>query len=116
MIYCEWRNEMGVWSKRVLFTKLLGEFIVEANKREYNIALGPVYVKDVPGNGHKENSLHYLGLAADFILYTDQGDYLTDEKDYIALDVLWESMHPDTWSGIRFDDSNHISLTHDGRK
>ena len=106
---------MAIWHKRVLFTKLLGEFLCEANKRGFNIAVDAVKAH-AEDERHRPNSLHYLGLACDFVLYTNEGAYLTDTESYIELDVVWESLHPDTYSGIRFDDANHISLTHGGMK
>jgi len=109
-IWCEWRNEMSLSDKRVLFTKLLGEFICEAFKKGYRIAIDDAKAKD----GHKPNSLHYLGLAADFLLYTNQGDYLTDSKNYLKLGHIWEELHRDCSSGIHFDDGGHFSLTHNG--
>ena len=115
-IWCEWRSEMSLSDKRVLFTKLLGEFICEAFKQGYKIAIDDAKVKDIKGNGHKSNSLHYLGLAVDFVQYTDQGDWLKDTKDYVKLGHIWESLHRDCCSGIHFDDGGHCSLTHDGRK
>ena len=102
---------MKLSEKRILFTKLLGEFICEAFKRGYKIALDEVKAK----NGHRENSLHYIGLAADFNLYSDQGQYLKDTSDHIELGHIWESLHVDTYWGGRFNDGNHYSLQHGGR-
>ena len=103
---------MGIWHKQVLFTQLVGEFINECFKRGYKIAGRDWKATD----GHMPGSLHYLSLAWDFVIYTDQGDYLEDTEAYIECGHIWESLHPDAYSGIRFDDGGHISLTHNGRK
>lgn len=63
--------------------------------------------------GHMKNSLHYIGLAADLNLFKD-GVYLTETIDHTLLGEFWESIGG-TWGG-RFNDGNHYSIEHEGRK
>lgn len=61
------------------------------------------------------NSLHELRLAADLNLFI-AGSYIADPTKYKVLGEKWESMHSlCTWGG-RFNDANHFSITHEGRK
>ena len=61
------------------------------------------------------NSLHGLRLAIDLHLFRN-GKYLTRSEDHQALGEYWESLHPLCRWGGRFDDGNHYSITHGGRK
>jgi hypothetical protein len=59
------------------------------------------------------NSLHKDRLAIDLNLFKNQ-DYLKSTEDYLPLGEYWESIGG-AWGG-RFNDGNHFSLEHNGRK
>jgi len=59
------------------------------------------------------SSLHKERLAVDFNLFKD-GKYLTRSKDYAPPGEYWESLGG-AWGG-RFNDGNHFSPEHGGRK
>ncbi len=61
-------------------------------------------------------SLHRLRLAGDYGLFDAGGAYLTRSEQYLALGEFWESLHPLACWGGRFNDGNHLSLRHQGRK
>lgn len=71
-------------------------------------------IRNNVGSGIR-NSLHEIGLAQDFNLFRD-GSYLSATEDWQAIGEHWESMHPLARWGGRFNDGNHISLEHEGRK
>lgn len=67
-------------------------------------------------------SLHNKGLAADLLLY-EHGTYLTEMDQYEALGLHWEGYtgYYDSeelvfvWGG-RFQDGQHVSIAHSGRR
>lgn len=61
-------------------------------------------------------SLHYIRLAQDLNLFVD-GKYISDgdHPAWKAIGEKWESLHPLARWGGRFQDANHVSLTHEGR-
>ena len=63
------------------------------------------------------NSLHGDGLAADLQLFVD-GVWITDggSSQWLRVGRMWEQSGKDHASGIRFGDSNHISISYQGRK
>jgi hypothetical protein len=63
--------------------------------------------------GHMKGSLHYLKLAKDNNVFFE-GKYQTSAKHYTAAGVWWESMGG-AWGG-RFNDANHFSISHGGKK
>jgi len=94
--------------KRALFTRLLAILINRMIEDGYTPLLG----KD--GLKHKENSLHYEGLAADIDLF--MGDaYLTGTSDHRQFGEFWESLDVSCRWGGRFQDGNHYSITYQGR-
>ncbi len=91
-----------------------------AYEQGYELTLGDAYRDPrVHGAvGSKEsysssNSLHKSRLAIDLNLFRD-GEYLTSTEDHKPLGVFWESIGG-TWGG-RFNDGNHYSMEHQGRK
>ena len=61
------------------------------------------------------NSLHLIRLAIDLNLFKD-GKFLQDTDAHRPLGEWWEAQAPDARWGGRFNDGNHYSLEHDGRK
>ena len=95
--------------KQSLFAKKLALLLMYAYEIGYEVTLGDAYAHD----GHMENSLHYERLAIDLNLFRN-GRYLTKTEHYESLGLFWESIGG-SWGG-RFDDGNHFSLAHGGRK
>ena len=91
-----------------------------AYEQGYELTLGDAYRDPrVHGAvGEKESysssrSLHKSRLAIDLNLFKD-GKYLTSTEDHKPLGEFWESIGG-TWGG-RFNDGNHYSMEHEGRK
>lgn len=61
------------------------------------------------------NSLHQERLAIDLHLFKN-GAYLTGTEAHRELGEWWERLHPLCRWGGRFNDGNHYSLEHEGRK
>ncbi len=106
---------MTLREKRVLFTKLLGEWIGEAFAKGYELAVDQVMRPDRAG--HMRNSLHYIGLAADLNLYVD-GQYVSDGSHpaWKAIGSAWIAKNALCRWGGNFNDANHVSLAHEGRQ
>lgn len=106
--------------KQRRFTRLVGLLIEYAYQEGYELTFGDAY-RDPRAHGavgekksySSAGSLHKERLAVDFNLFKD-GQYLTRSEDYAPLGEYWESLGG-SWGG-RFDDGNHFSLEHGGRK
>ena len=106
--------------KQRRFTRLIGLLIEYAYQQGYELTFGDAY-RDPRVHGHvgvkksysSANSLHKSRLAVDFNLFKD-GQYLTTTEAHRPLGEYWESLGG-TWGG-RFNDGNHYSLEHGGRK
>lgn len=111
---------MTLGQKQRKFTRMVADLIVFAYDHGYELTFGDAYRDPrVHGKvGQKQsyssaNSLHKERLAVDFNLFKD-GVYLTRTEDHRPLGEFWESIGG-TWGG-RFNDGNHYSLEHGGRK
>ena len=102
---------MRLGEKQELFADLISEHIQWLYGRGYKVRIGDVFAHD----GHKANSNHYRKLAADLNLFKD-GKFLTETEDHRESGEKWETRHPFCCSGIHFNDGNHYSMTHNGRK
>lgn len=71
-------------------------------------------IKNNTGSGIRF-TLHELGLAMDFNLFKD-GQYLSETEDWRELGEWWEQQHSLCRWGGRFNDGNHLSLEHEGKK
>ena len=111
---------MTLGQKQRLLVKLLAQLIDFAYKNGYELTLGDAY-RDPRLHGDvgqkksysSSNSLHKSRLAIDFNLFKD-GVFLTTTDAHKPLGEFWESIGG-TWGG-RFNDGNHYSLEHQGRK
>ena len=101
-------SELG--DKQELFSELIANLITWAYGHGYKIRCGDFYAHD----GHKQNSNHYIKLAADLNLFWG-GAYLTKTEDHNPLGEYWESLPDDCRWGGRFDDGNHYSIIYKGR-
>ncbi|AQZ96547.1 M15 family metallopeptidase [Halopseudomonas phragmitis] len=106
--------------KQRRFTRMIGLLIEYAYQNGYELTFGDAYRDPrVHGQvGEKKSyssagSLHKQRLAVDFNLFRD-GRYLTQTEDHRLLGEYWESLGG-AWGG-RFNDGNHYSLEHDGRR
>jgi len=107
--------------KQSLFVLLVGDLIAFAAEEGYDLTFGEAYRSPEEaarlaalGKGIR-NSLHTVRLAIDFNLFKD-GTYLTSSDAYRPLGEWWETHHPLCRWGGRFNDGNHFSLEHEGRK
>jgi len=100
---------MTLGQKQRKFTQMIANLINYAYLQGYELSFGDAWAHD----GHKDNSNHYIRLAVDFNLFKD-GEYLTKTSDHEPLGLFWEEMGG-SWGG-RFNDGNHYSLEHKGRK
>ena len=104
--------------KQSKFAYMVGLLIQYAYDSGYELTVGdamssPIYKTAEGKMPHMANSLHYERLAIDLNLFLN-GKYMTTTKEYEPLGVFWESIGG-TWGG-RFNDGNHFSLAHEGRK
>lgn len=106
--------------KQRIFTRMVADLILFAYERGYELSLGDAYrdhrVFGAPGvkrNYSSANSLHKERLAIDLNLFKD-GKYLDKTEDHKELGEFWEGIGG-TWGG-RFNDGNHYSVMHNGRK
>lgn len=106
--------------KQELFAYMLALLIEEAHKRGYRIRVGEVWRSDAaaaatPLGRRGVRSLHQDKLAVDINLFRD-GVYLDETEDHRELGEWWERLHPLASWGGHFNDGNHYSLTHGGRR
>ena len=85
---------------------LLVQYAIELG---YGVTLGDAWAK----GGHSKMSCHYIRLAIDINLFKGT-KYLTKTSDHLPLGEFWEGMGG-SWGG-RFDDGNHYSIEHQGRR
>ena len=99
---------------------MVADLIDFAYTRGYEMTFGDAYrdprvfgpVGTKIGYG-RSRSNHKERLAIDLNLFKD-GKYLTTDKDHEPLGIYWESIGG-AWGG-RFNDGNHYSLEHEGRR
>lgn len=111
---------MTLGQKQRKFTRMIAQLIEYAYQNGYELTFGDAY-RDPRLHGDvgvkksysSANSLHKSRLAVDFNLFKD-GQYLTTTEAHRPLGEYWESIGG-TWGG-RFNDGNHYSLEHQGRK
>jgi len=111
---------MTLREKQSKFAQMIGDLIDYAYREGYELTFGDAY-RDPRVHGHvgfklgygRRDSLHKERLAVDFNLFQD-GKYLTSTDDHRPLGEFWEKMGG-SWGG-RFNDGNHYSLEHEGRR
>lgn len=112
---------MTLGQKQRLFARMAALLILKAYELGYEITLGEAWrtpeqakANAAAGRGIS-NSLHMDRLAIDLNLFKD-GVYLTKTDAHRELGEWWEQQHPLARWGGRFNDGNHYSLEHGGRK
>lgn len=107
--------------KQRRFTLFVALLIQEAYARGYELTFGEAWrtPEQAKLNAAKKsgisNSLHMDRLAIDLNLFKD-GEFLTASEDHRSLGEWWEKLDPLCRWGGRFNDGNHYSLEHEGRK
>lgn len=114
---------MTLREKQSLFALMVAKLIQQAHTMGYAVTLGEAYRSPeeaarlaTAGKGIKA-SLHTQRLAIDLNLFKD-GRYLSNGDDYRPLGEWWETQSGAVaccWGG-RFQDGNHFSFAHGGRK
>lgn len=115
---------MTLREKQSIFINLVAELIFQAQDMGYALTLGEAYRNPEEaarlaklGKGIR-NSLHTQRLAIDINLFKD-GKYLDKTEDHKQLGEWWEKQSfgdiKCTWGG-RFQDGNHYSIEHQGRR
>lgn len=112
---------MTLREKQSIFVQLVAQLILEASMRGYQLTFGEAYrtpeqaaLNAKSGKGIA-NSLHTQRLAIDLNLFKD-GKFLSTTAAHRPLGEWWEQQHPLARWGGRFNDGNHYSLEHGGRK
>lgn len=95
--------------KQSRFVRMVTLLIRYADSKGYELTFGDAWAT----MGHMDGSNHYIRLAIDLNLFRD-GKYLTTTKDHRPLGLYWESIGG-AWGG-RFEDGNHYSLEHKGKR
>lgn len=111
---------MTLGQKQRKFTLMIAQLIQWAYEQGYELTVGDAYrdprlhgqVGEKKGYG-AAGSVHKERLAMDLNLFKG-GKFLTATEDHAPLGAKWESMGG-SWGG-RFEDGNHYSLEHQGRK
>lgn len=111
---------MRLSEKQRKFTRMIADLIEFAYNNGYELTFGDAY-RDPRRHGKHgvkrgysaAYSNHKLRLAVDFNLFKN-GRYLTSTEDHRPLGEFWESIGG-SWGG-RFNDGNHYSLEHQGRR
>jgi len=103
---------MKLGDKQRKFTRMIAKLIEFAYEEGYELTFGDAYrYPDCPYG--RKTSLHKSRLAVDFNLFKD-GVYLVTTEAHRPLGEYWESLGG-SWGG-RFNDGNHYSLAHNGRR
>lgn len=113
---------MTLGEKQRLFTKRIAALIQHAYAAGYELTFGDAYRDPrvhgpvgVKGSYSSHSINHKIRLAVDFNLFKD-GVFLTTSEAHKPLGEYWESLGPEcTWGG-RWNDGNHYSMEHEGRK
>lgn len=106
--------------KQNTFCLMVAQLFNKAYELGFTMRLGDGYrdprvfgkMGEKMGYGHP-SSCHKLGLAVDLNLFKD-GVYITTTEGHRQLGEWWESIGG-SWGG-RFDDGNHYSMSHEGRR
>lgn len=111
---------MSLGNKQRKFTLMVAQLIQWAYDNGYELTVGDAYrdprlhgqVGEKKGYG-ASSSCHKLRLAIDLNLFI-KGVYQTSSEAYTPLGEYWESLGG-SWGG-RFQDGNHFSVEHEGKK
>jgi len=82
---------------------------------EHQFPLLAKKIRNNTGNGIR-NSLHGQRLAIDLQLFDDRGVWVQEPYPYSLLADYWEALGSDHRAGIRWGDTPHFSIEHNGVK
>lgn len=102
---------MTLGEKQRGFARCVGKLIDHIYESGYEITLGDANAHD----GHMNNSCHYVRLAIDLNLFFE-GNYLTRTEDHKRFGEYWKRLDPLARWGGDFQDGNHYSFEHNGRR
>lgn len=108
-------SNLTLRQKQSLFVRLIGKLIEFAEQEGYELTFGPAYDPPESNSGRSPGSLHRSRLAIDLNLFKNN-KFLETTEDHKVLGEYWERLHPLCRWGGRFEDGNHYSLEHEGRK
>lgn len=98
--------------KQSRFARMVVRLLLHAELLGYEYTFGETERHQDAEHGHPK-SLHKIRLAIDIHIFR-KGRYLRSTAAHKPLGHFWEQMGG-AWGG-RFDDGNHYSLEHEGRK
>lgn len=117
-------STLSLRQKQSVFARLVAQLINRATRDGFEVTFGEAYRSPEEaarlaklGKGVR-NSLHTQRLAIDINLFKD-GRYLSSTEAHRALGEWWEQLSTDQYTcywGGRFNDGNHYSIGHGGRK
>lgn len=114
---------MSLRTKQSIFTYHVSRLIQWAYENGYELTFGEAYRTQEQAALNAErgvgiaNSLHCDRLAVDFNLFDGAtGEFLTSTEDHRPLGEYWESLDPENSWGGHFNDGNHYSRKHGGRR
>lgn len=96
-------NSLNRWDKEGICTLIEHQF--------------PLLAKLIRRNGFGiARSLHTLRLAQDLQLFDKDGKWIQEPYPYTLLADFWEGLGPDHRAGVRWGDTPHFSIEHEGVK
>ena len=99
-------------NKQFEFSLMLGKLIIYIYDQGYKATFGDVYAQ----SGHKNQSNHYLRLAADLNLFLD-GKWLDKGKEMEKAHGLFHDKWDELGGSKRIqNDLNHYSVEYQGRR
>jgi hypothetical protein len=109
---------MQLWQKQSIFSQNVAQLLQYIYSKGFSVSLGEAY--RTPEQAHLDalkgigiaDSLHCKRLAIDLNLFSAQGEYLSDPKEYEQFGVYWETLHPFNRNGRNFKrgDANHFEM------
>jgi hypothetical protein len=109
---------MTLLEAETIFTRNIARLIEHIFSCGYKCTLGEAFrtkeqaeINANKGIGIKD-SLHRKRLAIDINLFSPEGKYLSDTKDYELFGIYWESLHKhNRWGGkFKRADGNHFEM------
>jgi len=120
---------MTLGEKQRLFSELVGRLIGFIYDQGYAVSLGDAYRdprvygepgRSMPGGYGRRWSNHKSRLAIDLNLFkkdaSGKWQYCTSTEDHREIGEFWESLSPLCSWGGHYDDGNHYSFKHNGRR
>lgn len=117
---------MTLGDKQKLFSRLMAELITHIYDEGYAVSFGDAYRDprvfgkrgEQKGYG-RSSSNHKLRLAVDLNLFkmtNGKWEYQQSTEAHRPIGTYWEAMHSDCMWGGHFQDGNHYSFLHEGRR